>query len=44
MFFDPEFIAKVEEKPIECLVEACKMATSAQAEMDNGQEWTDQEH
>lgn len=44
MFFDPEFIAKVEEKPIEGLVEACRMAISAHAEIDNGQEWTDQEH
>ena len=44
MFFDPEFIARVEEAPIEGLVEACKIAISAQDELDNGRDWTDQEH
>ncbi|WP_036129387.1 hypothetical protein [Marinobacter nitratireducens] len=44
MFFDPEFIAKVEEKPIEGLVEACKRALAAQDELDNREEWTDEEH
>ncbi|WP_206019159.1 hypothetical protein [Salinicola acroporae] len=44
MFFEPEFIAKVEEEPIEGLVKACKRAMAAQDELDNREEWTAQEH
>tara|TARA_R110002049_G_scaffold123611_1_gene278853 strand:+ start:808 stop:1509 length:702 start_codon:yes stop_codon:yes gene_type:complete len=44
MFFDKDFIEKVEQSPVVGLVEACRVAIAAQARMDNGENWTDEEH
>ncbi|EOW9232326.1 hypothetical protein ACOA57_003529 [Vibrio cholerae] len=44
MFFEESFIEKVEDDPILGLHEACNLILSRLDELDNGEEWTDEEH
>ena len=44
MFFNEEFIAKVEEEPISGIVSICAQSLAKLEELDNGAEWTETEH
>ncbi|TNZ66361.1 hypothetical protein CGK42_23655 [Vibrio parahaemolyticus] len=44
MFFEESFIEKVEDDPILGLHETCSITLSRLAELENGQEWTEEEH
>ncbi|WP_104039903.1 hypothetical protein [Vibrio hyugaensis] len=44
MFFGESFIEKVEDDPILGLHEACSLTLSRLAELENGEEWTEEEH
>ncbi|WP_217514437.1 hypothetical protein [Vibrio metschnikovii] len=44
MFFEENFIEKVEDNPILGLNEACNLTLSRLAQFDSGQGWTEEEH
>lgn len=44
MFFNEEFIARVEENPTIGIVDACDMVFNSLEEFNNNQSWTDEEH